>query len=168
MFDFKNKVVVVTGGARGIGRCISEKFCDAGATVCVIDLLQNEYFVGDIADKETLERFHQKVIADFRHIFIFAVAADGQAESGALSVVGCDEFAADTLIFFLIGSYCQRIGFIAESQACAVTPKTGFAPLNTENKTAFSRDVALVIHRKAVTGIGFYLDTAIFFVAPEN
>ena len=68
MFDFKNKVVVVTGGARGIGKCISDKFRDAGATVCVIDLLTNNYFVGDLADKLALERFAQKVIADFGHV----------------------------------------------------------------------------------------------------
>ena len=64
MFNFQNKVAVVTGGARGIGKCIREQFEAAGATVCVIDLLDNDYFMGDLADKETLERFAAKVIAD--------------------------------------------------------------------------------------------------------
>ena len=68
MFNFKNKIVVVTGGARGIGKCIREKLEEAGATVCVIDLLENDYFVGDLADKKTLESFSRKIIADYGHV----------------------------------------------------------------------------------------------------
>ena len=70
MFDFKNKTVVITGGARGIGKRIRERFEAAGARACVIDLLPNDYFVGDIAEKETLERFAEKVISDFEQVDI--------------------------------------------------------------------------------------------------
>lgn len=65
MREFENKVVVVTGGAQGIGKCISEEFVKAGAKVCMIDLQENDYFQGDLADKETLERFAKKVIVEY-------------------------------------------------------------------------------------------------------
>ncbi len=68
MFDFKNKIVVITGGARGIGKCIAAQFSAAGAVVCLIDVLDNDYFVGDLADKTTLEVFAKKVIDEYGHV----------------------------------------------------------------------------------------------------
>lgn len=65
---FENKVAVVTGGAKGIGKAIAGEFRKAGAHVCVIDLLPNGYYQGDLADQAVLEAFARKVIADYGHV----------------------------------------------------------------------------------------------------
>ena len=59
---FQNKVVVITGGANGIGKCTAEEFAKQGANVCIIDTVEGEHFVGDIADQAVLEQFAQSVI----------------------------------------------------------------------------------------------------------
>ena len=68
MFDFNGKVAVVTGGANGIGKCICDEFKKCGATVCIIDIAENEYYIGDLADKKTLEEFVKKVISDYGRV----------------------------------------------------------------------------------------------------
>ena len=65
---FQNKIVVITGGAGGIGKTIANEFRKQGATVCIIDVLENDYYVGDISKKEVLEDFAQKVIYEYGHI----------------------------------------------------------------------------------------------------
>ena len=65
---FQNRVVVVTGGAKGNGKTIADEFRKAGAHVCVIDLLENDYFVGDLADQTVLDAFADKVIADYGRV----------------------------------------------------------------------------------------------------
>ena len=65
---FQNKIAVVTGGAKGIGRAIVQAFEKEGAAVCIIDLLPNGYYVGDLADQAVLEDFAQKVLRDYGHV----------------------------------------------------------------------------------------------------
>ena len=65
---FQNKVIVITGGAGGIGKCIAEEFRKDGAHVCVIDCVEGEHYMGDIADKSTLEDFARQVIGRYGRV----------------------------------------------------------------------------------------------------
>ena len=65
---FENKVAVVTGGVKGIGKAIAGEFRKAGANVCVIDLLPNAYYQGDLSDQKVLEDFARKVLDDYGHV----------------------------------------------------------------------------------------------------
>ena len=97
---FKNKVVVVTGGAQGIGRCICQEFTKQGAKVCVIDLQQNPYFVGDLSKKGDLEDFARKVVAEFGHI-------DYLVNNAAPLFRGIDECTYEDF------EYAQKVGVTA-------------------------------------------------------
>ena len=97
---FENKVVVVTGGAQGIGKCICEEFAKEGAQVCVIDIQENSYFVGDLSKKEDIEAFVQKVIGQFGHI-------DYLVNNAIPLFRGIDECSYEEF------EYAQRVGVTA-------------------------------------------------------
>lgn len=65
---FKDKVVVVTGGAHGIGATIVSEFEKEGAKVALIDIRENPCYVGDLSKKEVLEDFAKFVIEKFGHV----------------------------------------------------------------------------------------------------
>lgn len=98
--EYQNQVVVVTGGVQGIGRCICDMFREAGATVCVIDVQPNDYFTGDLADKETLEAFAAKVIADYGRV-------DCLINNAAPLFKGIDQCSYEEF------EYAQRVGVTA-------------------------------------------------------
>lgn len=82
----KDKVAVITGGARGIGKSTVIKFCEEGAKVVIWDLLENEglnlerelnqkgYFCKfqkvDVTNLQNVEEATKKVINEFNQIDI--------------------------------------------------------------------------------------------------
>ena len=65
---FENKIVVITGGANGIGKTTKEFFEAEGAIVEVIDVVKGDHYVGDIGRKEVLEAFADYVIDKHGHV----------------------------------------------------------------------------------------------------
>ncbi len=62
------KIAVITGGAHGIGKAISDAFENRGDEVYIIDKEQGDWFVGDVSSKETLEAFGRHVINEAGHV----------------------------------------------------------------------------------------------------
>lgn len=81
---FDNKVCVVTGGALGIGRCLTREFAQKGAKVAFVDLDKQAgeenlaairaqggdglFFCGDISEEAVLRRFADAVTAEYGKI----------------------------------------------------------------------------------------------------
>ena len=97
---FKDKIAVITGGAQGIGKCIAEELAKEGASVIVIDKQDGPHYVGDIADKETLERFADHVISTYGKV-------DYLINNAAPLFKGIDECTYEEF------EYAQRTGVTA-------------------------------------------------------
>ena len=97
---FKDKIIVVTGGARGIGEAISKRFRKEGAFVEVIDRIEGDWFVGDISDKTVLENFASHIINKHGRVDVLV--------NNALPLMkGIDECSWEDFL------YAQKVGVAA-------------------------------------------------------
>lgn len=82
--EFENEVVVVTGAARGIGKATALEFCNHGASLVVIDILEKELkevhkiiqqmgvqvlsLKADLSDNNQVQDVVKKTIDDFKKV----------------------------------------------------------------------------------------------------
>lgn len=123
---FKDKVVVITGGAQGIGKCCAECFRREGAKVSIIDIRQGPWFVGNLADQTTLERFAAYVIAENGHVDVLV--------NNALPLFkGIDECTYEEF------AYAQAVGVVAPFYLAKLF-RNNFAPGASIINISSSRD----------------------------
>ncbi|WP_414053732.1 SDR family NAD(P)-dependent oxidoreductase [Macrococcus equi] len=60
--DFKNKVVIITGAAQGIGKHMAETFRNHNAKVYDIDIQPGCFVQGDISDTAVIDKFVKEII----------------------------------------------------------------------------------------------------------
>lgn len=169
-----NRIIVVTGGAAGIGRCIVEHFASQGDTVYFIDRSRTDTlaevermrkqqckvtgFVGDIAEKQTLEEFAALVLSEHPEGIHCLVNNACLMHGGILE--GCDyeDFlyvqrvgvAAPYLLAKLFKDHFQGLGSIVNISSTRAFQSQP----NTESYTAAKGGITALTHALAVSLAG--------------
>ena len=158
-----NRVIVVTGGAQGIGRCIAQRFAAEGAHVWVIDKQPVAddgagitHVCADIADKAALDAFAARVAAESGRVDVLV--------NNALPLMkGLDECTYEefsyalavgvTAPFYLTKLLCPL--FAAGASVINISSsRDRMSQAQTESYTAAKGGIAALTHALAVSLAG--------------
>ena len=99
MKTFTGKTVVITGGTRGIGKCLADKLREAGNTVVVLSRTAETdgrcSFALDVSDEKAVRSVFDKIAENFNGIDVLFNNA-GYGQSGAVELI--DSAALDRIV----------------------------------------------------------------------
>jgi len=154
--QFQDKIVIVTGGAQGIGKTIAEEFEKEGAKSIVIDLQEGDHYVGDLSDPQVLEAFAKEVIDTYGRV-------DVLVNNAAPLMKGINELSYEEFL------YAQKVGVAAPfylsklflpyfSKGASIinisSSRDRMSQPQTESYTAAKGGIAALTHALAVSLAG--------------
>ena len=153
MLMFKDKIVIVTGGANGIGRCITEEFRKQGATVYVIDKQHGEHFVGDISRKEVLEDFASNVLS--KHVKVDVIVNNALPLMKGIDECSYEEFQYALSVGVTAPFYLVKLFMPHLSEGASIinisSSRDRMSQPQTESYTAAKGGIAALTHALAVS-----------------
>ena len=154
---FQGKVVVVTGGANGIGKCIVNEFRTKGAQVYVIDKQQaGEHFVGDIARKEDLEAFVAEILK--KHPKVDCIINNALPQMKGIDECSWDDFQYALSVGVTAPFYLVKLlqNNLAEGASIIniSSSRDRMSQPQTESYTAAKGGIAALTHALAVSLAG--------------
>lgn len=155
-YSFKDKVVVVTGGANGIGRCIADEFCLQGAIVYVIDKQDGDHFVRDISRKEVLESFAAEILS--RHKKVDVIINNALPLMKGIDDCSYEEFQYALNVGVVAPFYLVKLLMANLSDGASIinisSSRDRMSQPQTESYTAAKGGIASLTHAMAVSLAG--------------
>lgn len=153
---FSGKVVVVTGGANGIGKAIAESFEKNGAVVCVIDKAEGKHYVGDIANQQTLEQFVEEVVK--QHGKVDVIVNNALPPMKGIDECSYEEFQYALAVGVTAPFYLTKLLMPYFSKEASVinisSSRDRMSQPQTESYTAAKGGIAALTHALAVSLAG--------------
>ena len=155
-YTFSDKVVIVTGGANGIGKCVADVFRAQGAIVYVIDIAEGPHFIGDISKKEVLEAFTAEILS--RHDKVHCIINNALPLMKGIDLCTYEEFQYALSVGVAAPFYLAKLlqDHLAEGASIVniSSSRDRMSQPQTESYTAAKGGIAALTHALAISLAG--------------
>ena len=155
-YTFSDKVVIVTGGANGIGKCVADVFRAQGAIVYVIDITEGPHFIGDISKKEVLEAFTAEILS--RHDKVHCIINNALPLMKGIDLCTYEEFQYALSVGVTAPFYLAKLlqDHLAEGASIVniSSSRDRMSQPQTESYTAAKGGIAALTHALAISLAG--------------